>query len=94
MMISRTLDWMREYPDEDPEEEEEEEVLEVRRVARFVKNPKEIIVTLLGSVVDSKRRVYISRGVSRFFVFVSVVSVSVSVVLGIISSSSFWRELL
>lgn len=83
MMISWTLDWTRSYP---------EEVLEVRRVARFVRNPKEIIVILLGSGVDSKRRVYISRGVSRVFVFVSLVLV---VLLGIvISSSSCWRELL
>lgn len=88
MMISWTLDWTREYP-EDPEEEE----LEVSKVARFVRNPKEIIVILLGSGVDSKRRVYISRGVSSVFVFVFV-SLVLVVLLGIVSSSSFWRELL
>lgn len=85
MMISWTLDWTSSYP-EDPEE-----VLEVRRVARFVRNPKEIIVILLGSGVDSKRRVYISRGVSSVFVFVSLVLLVLGIV---ISSSSFWRELL
>lgn len=90
MMISWTLDWTRSYP-EDPEEEE---LVEVSKVARFVRNPKEIIVILLGSGVDSKRRVYISRGVSSVLVFGSV-SLVLVVLLGIvISSSSCWRELL
>lgn len=87
MMISWTFCWTREYP-EDPEEEEDE--LEVSKVARFVRNPKDIIVILLGSGVDSKRRVYISRGVSSVLVFVSLVLV----LLGIVSSSSLWRVLL